>query len=206
MARPKFFIGSSTERLPVARALKQILADCAEVTVWDEASEFALGESTLDGLIKVGGIYDFALLVFGQDDSAIIRGSELLTVRDNVVFELGLLMGRMGRGRALWLSPEGSKAPHTLTDLDGIIHLTFDEPDLRDVKAISPTLIEAREKICKQIRSLGRRADTTVNEVTITRALCLASSQYLQEHFRTRSRIYPQLLSRWRDKRTGDYC
>src|ERR1035438_5572268 len=107
MGKPRFFIGSSTERLPVAHALKKILAECAEVKVWDEATEFALGKSTLDGLIKVGEVYDFALLVFGQDDSTMIRGSEFMTVRDNVIFELGLLMGQMGRGRALWLSPQG---------------------------------------------------------------------------------------------------
>ena len=123
VAKHRFFIGSSTERLPVARGLKRSLSDCGDARVWDEAPEFALGESTLDGMIKVGNVSDFALLVFGPDDSSIIRGSEHLTPRDNVIFELGLLMGTIGRGRALWLSPRGSKAPYTLSDLDGIMHL-----------------------------------------------------------------------------------
>jgi hypothetical protein len=42
------------------------------VTVWNEAPEFAMGESILNGLIKVGEFYDFALLMFGQDDSAMM--------------------------------------------------------------------------------------------------------------------------------------
>lgn len=183
VAKPRFFIGSSTARLPVARALKQSLADCADATVWDEAPEFALGESTLDGMIKVGNVYDFALLVFGPDDSSIIRGSEYLTPRDNVIFELGLLMGRIGRGRALWLSPRGSKAPYTLSDLDGILHLEFDEPDLRDDAKILASLDEVRSKICRQTNMLGPRSDGPVHQVLMRQALCLASKQYAQARF-----------------------
>jgi len=183
MAKPRFFIGSSTERLPVARALKQTLADCVDATVWDEAPEFALGESTLDGLTKVGNVYDFALLVFAPDDSSIIRGSEHLTVRDNVIFELGLLMWRIGRGRALWLSPRGSKAPYTLTDLDGIMHVTFDEPDSRDDIVIRVSLEETLLKICRQIAMLGPRNEGPVHQVPMRQALCLASKQYSQARF-----------------------
>jgi len=181
--KPRFFIGSSTERLPVARALKDILTDCGEVTIWDEAPEFALGESILDGLIKVADGYDFALLVFGSDDSMMIRGSVAPAVRDNVIFELGLLMGRMGRGRALWLSPQGAKAPHNMTDLEGITHLVFEEPDLKDTGAIRTALAATREKICRQMTLLGPRIDPSICEVPMRRALCLASSQYSQQRF-----------------------
>ena len=41
--KPRLFIGSSSQRLPIARALKELLAESAEVTVWDEAREFAVG-------------------------------------------------------------------------------------------------------------------------------------------------------------------
>jgi hypothetical protein len=181
--QPGFFVGSSTERLPVARALKGILAGCAEVTVWDEAPEFALGESTLDGLMKVADGYDFALLVFGSDDSMMTRGSASPAVRDNVIFELGLLMGRMGRGRALWLSPQGPKAPHNLSDLEGITHLVFEEPDLKDETAIRAALAKTRERICQQVALLGPRVDPSIQEVPMKRALCLASAQYSQDRF-----------------------
>src|SRR4051794_30775000 len=102
--KPTLFIGSSSNRLPIANSLKQILTECAEVTVWKEAPEFRMGLSILDGLIKVGEVYDFALLLFGQDDVAMMGGEELQTVRDNVLFELGLFMGHMGKGSAFWLS------------------------------------------------------------------------------------------------------
>lgn len=183
MQKPRIFIGSSTERLPVARALKDILADCAEVAVWDEAPEFALVESILDGLMKVADRYDFALLVFGADDNLMIRGSVTPAVRDNVIFELGLLMGRMERGRALWLIPQGPKEPRNMTDLDGIQHLVFEEPDLKDTAAIRTALAATREKICQQITLLGLRTDPSVHEVPMRQALCLASSQYSQKQF-----------------------
>src|SRR5688500_20310996 len=98
--KPTLFIGSSTQRLPIARALKEVLYGCADVTLWQDAPEFQLGLSLLNGLTKVGERYDFALLVFGQDDCTMMSGVEVPTVRDNVIFELGLFkIGRAsGRG------------------------------------------------------------------------------------------------------------
>lgn len=182
--KPTLFIGSSTERLPIAYGLKQILTDCADVTVWNEAPEFAMGESILNGLIKVGEVYDFALLVFGQDDSTMMGGEKISTVRDNVLFELGLFMGHMGRDRAFWLSPKGSKAPHLSSDLDGIIHLKFDEPEMTDATSILGSLAETRDKLYRQISSLGVRAYRTSPVVPMRKALCLASSQYSQARFK----------------------
>lgn len=181
--KPTLFIGSSTARLPIARGLKQILEDCADVTVWDEAAQFVLGESILSGLIKVGEVYDFALLVFGQDDSTMMGGVEVPTVRDNVIFELGLFMGHMGPGRAFWLSPKGPKAPHLSSDLEGIIHLEFDEPEMTDATSISGSLVETRDKVYRQITSLGFRTNRTSHVVPMRQALCLASAQYSQARF-----------------------
>jgi hypothetical protein len=181
--KPTLFIGSSTERLPIACGLKRILTDCADVTVWNEAPEFAMGESILNGLIKVGEFYDFALLVFGQDDSAMMGDKELPTVRDNVIFELGLFMGHMGTGRAFWLSPKGPKAPHLFSDLEGIIHLEFDEPQMTNATAITESLAETRDKVYRQISSLGLRTNRTSHVVPMRQALCLASSQYSQARF-----------------------
>lgn len=180
LLKPTLFIGASTERLPIARGLKEALTHYADVTIWDEAPEFVLGESLLQGLIKVGELYDFALLVFGQDDSTMMSGVKVSTVRDNVLFELGLFLGHMGTGRAFWLSPSGSKAPHFPSDLEGIVHLEFDEPETTSRTSILASLTETRDKICQQIRSLGFR---TSHVVPMRRALCLASSEYSQDRF-----------------------
>ena len=181
--KPTLFIGSSSTRLPIARAVKSVIADFADVTVWDEAPEFGINEAILDGLIKAADVYDFALLVFGQDDCTMMGTESVPTVRDNVIFELGLFMGRLGKGRAWWLSPTGSKAPRLSTDLGGIVHLEYDEPGLMDVTAITQALAATREKIQRQIGLLGRRTDVTGNVVPMRQALCLASSQYSQTRF-----------------------
>jgi Predicted nucleotide-binding protein containing TIR-like domain len=181
--KPTLFIGSSTARLPIARGLKRILKDCADVTVWDEAPEFVMGESILSGLIKVGEMYDFALLVFGQDDCTMMNSEEVPTVRDNVIFELGLFMGHMGTGRAFWLSPKGPKGPQLSSDLKGIIHLEFDEPEMSDASSIPGSLVETREKVYQQISSLRVRTDRTSHVVPMRQALCLASPQYSQKSF-----------------------
>ena len=102
------------------------------------------------------------------------------SVRDNVLFELGLFIGHMGRERAFWLSPRGDKAPVFPSDLDGIVHLDFNEPDLKDRDAILESLAETRPRIYQAIDSLGFR---TSKVVPMRRALCLASSQYKQERF-----------------------
>jgi hypothetical protein len=176
------FIGSSKERLAIARSLKHVLAGFIEATVWDEA-EFALGESILEGLIKAAEQYDFALFVFGQDDSLVIRGTTVPTVRENVLFELGLFIGRVGIGRAFWLSPNGPKAPDTIADLQGIIHLGFDEPDPKSADAIPASLIPACDRIEAQVKRLGPRNDRAIEELLRRRTLCIASSQYSQSRF-----------------------
>ena len=99
MPVPTVFIGSSTEQISTARALKAHLDTFAKATVWDEAA-FELNTSIFGALLKAADCFDFAVFVFDADDVALIRQSEARTVRDTVVFELGLFTGRMGRGRA----------------------------------------------------------------------------------------------------------
>ena len=114
---------------------------------------------------------------------------EVPTARDNVIFELGLFMGHMGTGRAFWLSPKGPKAPHLSSDLKGIIHLefdepeTFDDPETTDAAYMAGLLTEARDKIYRQISSLGFRTNRSSHVVPMRQALCLASAQYSQARF-----------------------
>jgi hypothetical protein len=122
--------------------------------------------------------FDFAVFVFDADDVAQIRRAEVRTVRDNVVFELGLFIGRLGRGRAFWITAEGTAAPHIPTDLAGITRLTY-----RKEEATSPQrLLAELERSCQRLRTefekLGPRTDRTVEELDDVRILCMASSQY----------------------------
>jgi len=95
---PALFIGSSSEGLAVAQAIQTQLQHDTEVTVWNEGT-FPLGQTALEGLVNALDRFDFAVLVLTPDDTVLTRKSEHLAPRDNLLFELGLFMGRLGRSR-----------------------------------------------------------------------------------------------------------
>jgi predicted nucleotide-binding protein len=99
MSKPRAFIGSSSESLGVAYAVQQNLADDVEAVVWNQGV-FELSLSTIESLTKSLANTDFGIFVFSPDDIARIRGTDAHTVRDNVSFEFGLFVGRLGRERA----------------------------------------------------------------------------------------------------------
>jgi hypothetical protein len=125
MAKPSLFVGSSTEGLEFARAVRGLLADAAEVTLWNEGF-FTLGATFLENLVTALGRFDFAVLVLTPDDLVSSRSVESLGPRDNLLFELGLFMGRLGRSRTFALMPAGGlKLP---TDLAGLVAAKYDWP------------------------------------------------------------------------------
>jgi Predicted nucleotide-binding protein containing TIR-like domain len=181
--KPSVFVGSSVEQLATARALRGCLQYDANVTIWDEGV-FNLGNSTLDDLLKALDDYDFAVFVFSPDDLTRMRKSDSPTVRDNVVFELGLFMGRIGKHRTFWITPRGLGAPHIPTDLRGINTATFEpfsgtasNTDIRPI--MGPTCDRIREVI----NQLGRRNDRLIYEIENPRILCAASPQYAELGF-----------------------
>ena len=98
MTKPSVFVGSSTEGLEFARAIRGHLQSDAEVTLWNEGP-FRIGPTLIENLINSLVNFDFAILVLTPDDLLKVRGDEHLSPRDNIIFELGLFMGHLGRSR-----------------------------------------------------------------------------------------------------------
>jgi hypothetical protein len=117
--RPQVFVGSSSESRSLAYAIQQNLDEDADVTVWDQ-NVFRLTKSTLESLINRLERTDFAVFVFSPDDILRLRGKTVKAVRDNVIFELGLFMGRLGREHTSVVIPKGARSLHIPTDLLGI--------------------------------------------------------------------------------------
>ena len=95
--RPALFIGSSTQGLDVARAVEFNLKDDADVTLWS-SGVFGLSHGTLQSLVAALDRFDFAVLVLTPDDLLSSHDVVSQAPRDNVLFELGLFMGRFDEG------------------------------------------------------------------------------------------------------------
>jgi len=150
--KPALFVGSSSESLDVAYAVQKNLEDVAEVVVWTQGI-FELTKSYLESLLEALEDTEFGLFIFGPDDVIRIRGMEMPAARDNVVFELGLFIGRLGRNRSFILMPRESADFHLPTDLLGISTATFQPPSRSDrlQAALGPACHDIRVAIRKHV-------------------------------------------------------
>lgn len=144
---PRVFVGSSTETLDVANAIQAGLAhDPFIVTVWTNGV-FGPSEFSIEALERAGAETDFAVLVLGPDDRVTSRSEESLAPRDNVILELGLFLGALGRSRVVLVLPEGMdvKIP---TDLLGVTPLTYPAGEMRDLPSrLGPACTKLRSVI-----------------------------------------------------------
>lgn len=122
--KPRIFIGSSVESLDIADAINLNLDHQAEVTIWRN-NTFDLSSNTIDSLVKKAKSVDFSLFIFSPTDITLIRNQQKATVRDNVIFELGLFIGTLGKERCFILKPRGVDL-HFPTDLLGITPADYD--------------------------------------------------------------------------------
>ena len=146
----RVFIVSSTESLDVAHALQMELDNWAETTIWSQAV-FTPSSTALDDLISAAGEYDSGIFVFSFEDVVRIRDQEYRTTRDNVVFELGLFIGSIGKERTFLVVPRTQQNFHLPTDLLGLTYLTFDpnRSDRNLQAALGPACTRIRETIEK---------------------------------------------------------
>jgi hypothetical protein len=117
------------EGLPIAKAVSQHLEGIADVSIWNEGV-FGLMEGNLENLVSVLDRFDFAVLVITADDTLIKREDTRQAPRDNIMFELGLFMGRLGRKRVFAMAPLIDRM-HLPSDLAGVslaIYNPFKDP------------------------------------------------------------------------------
>ncbi|MBR8252103.1 Pycsar phage resistance system effector protein PycTIR [Burkholderia cenocepacia] len=120
----RVFVISSAEAIPVARLLQDQFARDPFLTVPWNQGVFKVASYTLDDIERELDQCDFAIAIAHGDDSTTSRGTEWPAPRDNVIFELGLFMGRLGRKRAILMEPrgEGVKLP---SDMAGITTIPY---------------------------------------------------------------------------------
>ena len=146
--KPRLFIGSSSEGIAIANAIHLNLQSDAEVTVWNQGV-FDLSLTSSESLIAELEESDFSTFVFTPDDVANIRGQDFQVARDNVIFELGLFIGRLGRERCYIVVPDNDRDLHIPTDLIGITIAPYetDRSDKNWQAATGPACTKIREAI-----------------------------------------------------------
>ena len=88
--------------------MRALLAEDAEVTLWDEGF-VTITDTFIESLVNALPRFDFAALVLTPDDLTTSRQTSALSPHDNVLFELGLFMGRRGRSRTFVIRRIGVK-------------------------------------------------------------------------------------------------
>lgn len=148
--KQKLVIFSSKEGLSVAEALQQNLHHSLEITLWTQRV-FGLSETTLDSILHVLSENEFAVLVLTPDDKIERRDVVSDIPRDNVIFELGLSIGSLGKDRVFFVCPETMKM--NITDLVGITFASYDPT--RSDENLSASLGVACTQIKHSIAKVG---------------------------------------------------
>lgn len=131
--KPRIFVGSSKEGVAIARQVKKELSRVADCEIWE--NQFELGNSALEDLVKNLSLYDYGVLVATGDDSTRSRRILKLAPRDNIIFEFGLFVGRLGREKTFLMVESGIKIP---SDLNGITLPFFSGSRVKQKNQISP--------------------------------------------------------------------
>jgi hypothetical protein len=154
MSDVKLFIGSSGASAGVGRLIADCLErrGCADVRVWDEGV-FTLNEGVLERLLNIVNDYDFAVMIWGPDDVTESKGEPEASPRDNVIFECGLFMGRLGRDRVFVVCDESAKVK-VPSDFAGITLAYYKGSRIKDDG--ESAVRAACDRIPKAIKQAGR--------------------------------------------------
>ncbi len=130
----KLFIGSSREGLLYARKLKAMLNTKLKkynirCILWEDKGVFSLNKTTIENLCHVaenikgskedGSDKGYAVMLMTPDDKIDTRNEVHYVARDNVIFELGLFIGYLGRSHVCCAIPSNKKIK-MMSDWNGV--------------------------------------------------------------------------------------
>jgi len=148
--RIRVFVISSAEAIEIARTIQTSFDhDPFNVTVWTDGV-FRASHYAIESLERALDQSDVAIAVAQPDDITESRGQQRATPRDNVIFELGFFMGRLGRHRALLVEPRDEEISLP-SDLQGIDAITYRYDACNLTRSLAPACNRLRDII----RELG---------------------------------------------------
>lgn len=177
--KPRIFVGSSVEGLKIADAINLNLDHELEVILWRTGS-FDLSSTAIDSLVARSGDVDFALFVFSPDDVTTIRSIQRKTVRDNVLFELGVFIGALGKNRCFVVKPRNVEL-HFPTDLLGLTPADYEaersDGDL--TAAVNHACIQVKKMVEKAGLRLGAKEVSTIRAIKPDDSSFILDSDYV---------------------------
>jgi hypothetical protein len=129
--KPKIFIGSSTAGISIATKAKLNLSSVGDCFLWNEPNIWEANRSTFENLLHMVSYFDFGVFVATADDLTLTNDKVVIEARDNVILEMALFCGAMGRDKAFLLVEDGIKLP---TDFKGIYMPRFKPNDDSTIK------------------------------------------------------------------------
>jgi predicted nucleotide-binding protein with TIR-like domain len=176
---PSVFVGSSVEGIGIAKAIQRGLRYAADVDLWDQAT-FDLSNVTIESLEERSRSADFAIFVLTPDDVKIKREKTTAAARDNVIFELGLFAGTLGRQRC-FVVYDSERSIDLPTDLAGMTPATFRMHRSGDLDASLGAVCSAIEKAMQKLKARRKLDLDTLAAIDESRAFCARVAGYWWE-------------------------
>jgi predicted nucleotide-binding protein len=149
-SRSRLFVICSKEGLSAAQALQEAFQyDNFSVTLWTDGVFRASGYP-VPSLVRQLDLSDFAVAILSPDDTRISRETSAVVPRDNVLFELGMFIGRLGQHRSFLMEPRD--ADITLpSDLTGITTIPYRSGPPEEMLSLVGPACNALRRIINEI-------------------------------------------------------
>ncbi|WP_192485183.1 MULTISPECIES: TIR domain-containing protein [Cysteiniphilum] len=148
-SKPKIFLASSSNE-SARVVLEKIMSNHhkkARFTDWENI--FTTGDFILEKILEISKSHDGGIFIFAPDDIQYRdNGKECYVVRDNVLLELGVFLGSLGKSKNMILIPDMVKIP---SDLDGLVYEQYLYSDNKD--DLENNIVSKKSEINKFIRN-----------------------------------------------------
>jgi len=145
-AKPSVFVGSSSESAEYAGATKKILEENGTLSAifWKDLP-WATGTKTIIEILTKAAVkqFHFAVFILAEDDVLTLRGTSSHVPRDNVIFEVGLFIGALGRECVFLMTP-GDGDLKLPSDMGGVTTGTWIAGDSNTASAVRSAVEEFR--------------------------------------------------------------
>lgn len=129
----------------------------ADSLIWSDEDIFPPGSYPLEVLENEVNQADFGVAIAHPDDIVRSRRSETAAPRDNVIFELGFFMSRLGRKRTILLVPKMGEDLKLPSDFKGLVPITYTPLTGKSGEVPGQVLAHAVYELEQKIQQLGCR-------------------------------------------------